>query len=321
MADDLFKGKRFKPGPAAVVADDDSGENYRKLTTHARVRVSEAEILELVDQVPSLPTVVSGILASVGNNQTSAADLEALIKQDMVIAGRLLKMVNSPFYALNNPIASISQAVAIIGFSSLRSLVLAVGTAPILSSDLAAYGFTNQGLWKNSMATAALAREIAMRSGVSPAEAEEAFIAGLLRDVGMLVIGPLLARHSLKLSKDRSRDCDILTHERESLKFDHCWVGDRISERWRLPKGIAMVISRHHRVPATATPKEIKQLASVRLAERLVYSAHVGVVQHHPFDSRLDGTLIQAAGLAAASFELLVTQVPDIIKIAERVVV
>src|SRR5271154_1168679 len=148
MSDDLFKGRRFKPGPARSV-DPAPGSDSRPARGAGGVRIPEHEILAAVDLVPPLPEVVNSILTQVGNLHSSAADLEALIKKDMVIAGRLLKMVNSPFYALSNPVASITQAVAMIGFASLRSLVLAASAANLLVTELTAYGFTNQGLWKN----------------------------------------------------------------------------------------------------------------------------------------------------------------------------
>jgi HD-like signal output (HDOD) protein len=316
MTDDLFKGKRFKPGPARIV-DDDSGLAYRQAQATAAVRIPEEEMLAAVDLVPPLPAVVNSILAQVGSNHSSAADLEGLIKKDMVIAGRLLKMVNSPFYALTNPVASITQAVAIIGFASLRSMVLAASAANLLVSDLSAYGFTTQGLWKNSIATAALAREIGRRTGMTPQQAEENFVAGLLRDVGMLVLGPMLATHQISLRRVPGDDQDILTRERKTLGYDHCWVGDRIAEKWRLPRGIVLAISKHHRVPSLNSAGELRQLSVVLVAERLVYAALGGVIADHPFDSRLDSTLIQSAGIDAGVFQQLVELVPGIIAAAE----
>jgi HD-like signal output (HDOD) protein len=316
MADDLFKGKRFKPGPAQT-ADHDSGLAYRQAMAGTTIRISEEEMIAAIDLVPPLPTVINSILAQVGSHHSSAADLEALIKKDMVIAGRLLKMVNSPFYALTNPVASITQAVAIIGFASLRSMVLAASAANLLVKDLSAYGFTPQGLWKNSIATAAVAREIGRQTGMTSQESEEYFVAGLLRDVGMLVMGPLLATHGISLRRAHDVDNDILTRERKALGYDHCWVGDRIAEKWRLPRNIVIAISRHHRIPGINSAGELRQLSVVLVAERLVYAALGGVVADHPFDCRLESSLIRSAGIDAAVFQQLVDVVPGIITAAD----
>lgn len=311
MADDLFGG-RFKPGAAPQPDDDDdSGSSYRNQRGRAG-RPAENEIATAVDTLPALPTVVTQILAQVGKTYSSAADLEALIGQDMVIAGRLLKMVNSPFYGLSHPIASITQAVAIIGFASLKSLVLAASTANLLVVDLGSYGLAPEGLWRNSIATAAVSRAIGLRNGAGKDDAEEYFAAGLLRDVGMLVLGPFLRRRNVVLRRVVGVQ-DILATERQELGFDHCWVGDRVAEKWRLPPGLRLAIAKHHRIPTTALAKDLRQLAAVRLAERLVYAAGVGVLPDHPFDQYIDGLLIQAAGLDAISFQGLMTEIPRLV--------
>ena len=148
MGDDLFR--RFRPG-----ADDDSGHEHR--ARGGAQAIHEDDVLAAVARVPALPAVVVQLLQQVGSAASTASDLERLIRQDMALTGRLLKLVNSPFYGLANPVGSIQQAVAIIGFSSLRSLVLAASAADVLTVDLASYGFGERGLWRNSVACAALA--------------------------------------------------------------------------------------------------------------------------------------------------------------------
>jgi HD-like signal output (HDOD) protein len=312
MPDDFF-GSRFKPGVAGrpLGGDDDSGFNYRS-QTHMADRPSENEILAAVDGLPSLPAVVSQILAMVGDAHSSAADLDALIRQDMVLAARLLKLVNSPFYGLIHPVLSIPQAVSIIGFASLKSLVLAASTSNLLVVDVSSYGFADQGLWRNSIATAAVARAIAQRTGVSKDDAEGYFVAGLLRDIGMLVLGPMLAQRKVRLHA-RDGDSDLLTYERQVIGFDHCWVGERVAERWKLPESLRMAIARHHRIPATASQADLRLLAGVRLAERLVYASATGLLPDHPFDHRIDGTLVQATGLDGAGFQRLAGEIPRLI--------
>jgi HD-like signal output (HDOD) protein len=314
MGDDLFRG-RFKPGAApAADDDDDSGLSYRNQRGLAG-RPGEGEVNSAVDTLPALPTVVTKILARVGNAYSSAADLEELIKQDMVIAGRLLKMVNSPFYGLPQPVAGITQAVAIIGFASLKSLVLAASTSNLMVVDLSSYGFQPEGLWKNSIATAAVARAIGLSNGTGKDDAEEYFVAGLLRDVGMLVLGPFLKRRGIRLTRIEGEH-DILTAERQALGFDHCWVGDRVADKWNLPDALRMCIAKHHRIPASASDKDLKQLAAVRLAERLVYAAGVGVSPDHTFDKRIDEILIKAAGLDSPGFQQLMTDMPRLLSSA-----
>jgi len=314
MAEDLFR--RFKAAKAPTAPDDDdSGMEYRSQAGVEKVR--EAELMVAIDHVPALPMVVRELMMRVGGENESIDAIEDLMKQDMVLAGRLLKLVNSPFYALAQPVASISQALSIIGFASVKSLVLAASAANLLAVDLACYGYQPMGLWRNSIATAAIARSIAQRSGVNADEAEEYFAAGLLRDVGILVLAPFVVKRSASLRRVSKGPTDILLLERELIGYDHCWVGAKLAERWNLPQVLRLCIASHHRIPVDIPPTQMRRLAAVRLAERLAYSAGVGVLPGHPFDAHVDGVLIHAAGLDSTLFEKLITQIPAIVKGAE----
>ncbi len=318
MPDDLFSRFRSAPGqtpseptPVKPPEDDDSGLAYRRQVSAPRA--SEGEILAAIERIPSMPMVVQQLLVRSGNADRSTADLEDLIKQDMGLAGRLLKLVNSPFYGLGQQISSITQAVAIIGLASLKSLAVAASTSSLLAVDLSVYGFADKGLWLNSCATAALAKAVALRNGTGKDEAEEYFVAGLLRDIGMLVLGPFLTQHKVALRRSTEGEIDILRRERQALGWDHCWVGEKVAEKWTLPDGLKLVIGNHHRIPPDASAKALRQMASVRLAERLTYAAGIGMLKDHPFDHQIDPLLIQAAGLSAPKFQELVRDMPGIV--------
>lgn len=333
MPDDLFARFKTRPtrpeggakptdvapvpsadGPAKGKEDDDSGLAYRGQSAAA---LGEGEVLAAIEAIPAIPVVVQRLLARVGDQAINAGELETLIEQDMALAGRLLKLVNSPFYGLDQRVASIAQALQIVGFSTLRCLVLAASTSNLLALDLCSYGFAERGLWRNSVATAAVCRAIALRNGAGKEAGEEYFTAGLMRDVGMLVLGPFLEQRRIALRSGQEGEPDILRRERRALGFDHCWVGDRVAERWTLPPRLRLCIAHHHRIPAGSEADELRMLASVRLAERLTYAAGIGVRRDHPFDARLDPVLVQAAGLGSGPFQALVKEMPTIISLAE----
>lgn len=311
MSGDLFKRFAAAPTPAAPAGPD--GSSRLRPIGAVGSRVSEAEVLAAVDRVPALPTVVARILAITGDRLSNAADLENLIGQDMVIAGKVLKLVNSPFYGLAHPVSSLAQAVALVGFASLRSLVLAASTGGVLTVRLGVYGFSERGLWLNAMATAFLARQLARTAHQPPEIADEHFVAGLLRDVGFLVLGPLLERERLSLGL-ADRGADLISRERSLIGFDHCWVGERIAEKWNLPERLRFVIGRHHRIPSDAATVDLRLLAAVRLAERLAWNSQLGLNADHPFDGAIDPVLIAAAGLDGEGFRTVAAAVPGIVK-------
>ncbi len=306
MVADIFS--RFR----APETDDDDGSGSEYRQTGGLAQLAESEVLDAIDRAPALPHIVGQVLQRVGDAHSSTSDLEHLIEQDMVLAGKVLKLVNSAFYRRPQPVGSIREAVSVIGFASLRSVVLAASTSNILLVDLAPYGMTRGGLWRNSIATAAVARAVGMKTGVGADKAEEYFAAGLLRDVGLLILSPFLARSGVRLGKDGQ--IDILTAERRAVGFDHGWVGDRLAEKWQLPPALRACIARHHREPGSDGDLGAEHLGVIRLAERLVYAAGVGMQPDHPFQTQVDAKAVKQAGLDAPGFAALCAEVPNLVK-------
>jgi HD-like signal output (HDOD) protein len=178
-----------------------------------------------------------------------------------------------------------------------------------MNMDLDAYGFADRGLWKNSFATAALAKAVALEAKAGQQCEEEWFVAALLRDVGMLVLGPFLAKSGIRLVAEADAEIEIMRKERQVLGWDHCWVGERVAERWALPEQLRLCIARHHRIPTDVNANTMRQLAAVRLAERIGYAAGIGLRKDHPFNIHIDGMLIHAAGLDPVAFGRLMKRV------------
>ena len=312
----IFRSGSKKPNPAlgGAVGGGDSDSIFRNTSAASQKHLLEAEIMAAINDLPALSAVVTQILSMVDNSLSSASDLEELVKQDMVIAGRLLKLVNSPFFGLKNPVSSITQAVAIIGMSSLKSLVVAASTSSLLMTDLSGYGFKKNGLWDNSLATGALSRHIAVSAGVNHEDAETYFLGGLMRDIGMLVLGPFLQKKSITLEYGSlGGESDIMFKEREALGFDHAWVGEKISKKWNLPPNLHNVITSHHQQFKDVPAEDKKIIAVVRLAERLAYKSGVGVEAEHPFDRDIDTAILANTGLDAEHFKEVIADVPEIL--------
>lgn len=303
---DIFA--RFRP-PAG--SDDESSGSRRTIALGGVAQVSESEVLEAIDRAPALPQVVMQVLQRVGDVHSTTSDIERLIEQDMVLAGKVLKLVNSPFYGRSQSVASIREAVAVLGFASVRSIVLAASAGNLMLVEMEPYGLASGGLWRQAVATAMVARATALRAGASADLAEECFAAGLLRDVGLLVLAPFLARSRIRL---QPTETGILQAERRAIGYDHCWAGDRLASKWRLPAPLQACIARHHRQSMDHEPPH---LGVVRLAERLVFAAGIGFSGEHPFDARIDARLIKQAGLDAARFAALCAEVPTLIKHCE----
>lgn len=278
--------------------------------------LGDGELVMAIDRLPPLPAIATRILEVVGSERGSATDLEGLVRLDPVVSARLLKLVNSPFYGLANRVASIAQAVTMIGFGGVKSLVVAASMSELLQSDLGVYGFIENGAWKNALACGAMAKAVAVETGVIGDEQETAFLSGLMRDIGLLVLGPELRRRNLDCHR-LAEGVSVAEHERFCLGIDHVEVGMRLADRWRLPASIRACIAGHHSDPALWPAPHVRLVASVRLAERLSFASRIGLGPRHAFDARIDPLLLKLCGLDVARLQSLTRKLPAVIAAAE----
>ena len=139
-------------------------------------------ILSEVDNLTPLPYVVTKILHLIEDNSSNANSFEKLFRQDPARTARLLKLVNSSYYGLRNKVSSISQAIVMLGYKTLKNLVLAASLNKIVKGEFPGYGFKNNGLWHHSFLTATWAEKLAKTLGWEKQQAQEIFVGGLLHD-------------------------------------------------------------------------------------------------------------------------------------------
>ncbi len=196
-------------------------------------------------QLPTLPEVYFRLIQLLDDPRSRAADIGRLIEADPGLSARLLKVVNSAFYGFASSIASIQQAATVIGSRDLHHLVLATAVVECfagLSNDLVSM-FT---FWSHSVRCAIAARDLAacVRPRLEP---QEMFVAGLLHDIGSLVIYnrvPELARAAfLRVSQ---QEVGLFQAERAIMGFDHADVGREIVAAWGLPDLLRETTGLHH---------------------------------------------------------------------------
>lgn len=255
------------------------------------------EIVAGTVEVASLPEVFLRINDMVESPRYSASDIGRFLGKDPALTARLLKIVNSAFYGFPSRIDTVSRAITIIGVRELRDLVLATTVAKVFK------GLPNElvsmdSFWRHSILCAILARLMAARH--RELNIERFFIAGLLHDIGSLLIYrkvPELAREALM----RASHSDEVLEEAEMrvMGFTHADVGAELMRKWRLPKNIEAAVAHHHH-PARAV-EGTKETAAVHLAN-LAASA--------VFDSRPDPMVLPP--LETSAWELLALQPEDV---------
>lgn len=196
-----------------------------------------------LDRLPALSAVVQDLLDYLQQPEVDVGQVAQRIARDPTLAARLLRVANSSFYGLQGQVATIADALVVLGLRSVRTLVTGAAVASHLQS-LAVAGYDGRAFWSHSAGTALCARTLARQVGASP---ENAFTAGLLHDIGRLILAARFPEAYRRVEAHRAqRDCYPLEAEREVLGFDHTQIGAALAVRWKFPAEITAAISWHH---------------------------------------------------------------------------
>ncbi len=240
-----------------------------KLALQERTR---REILHKSDLIPPLPDVVVRVMALLNQGDIEPEDLEEHLRYDQVLVAKMLGLVNSPFYGMNRKIASIKDAVMVLGFRGLRSLILATSTADYMMSDYSCYGHSEKGLWKHSLAVASAARTLGKIVGLSSEEQEELFIAGLLHDIGKMLVAPYLQERNINFSPEKG---PMVETERKAIGMDHAEAGALVAAKWNLSEMVQELLRAHHE-PSDCPESLLTPLAVLRIADSLAHESGTG---------------------------------------------
>lgn len=217
------------------------------------------KVVDRIVGLPTLPVMLSNINRLMMNPRTSAKEVGQLISSDPAITAKILRVVNSSFYGFPNRITTITHAIVILGFNTIKSIVLSSSIFDTFKGDGAEKRFNRMEFWKHSIGVGAVGKVLARRRGYSATE--EFFIAGLLHDVGKIIIDQHLHAEFLEiLHRVQTRDILMLQAEEEVLGLTHAELGGWLFERWNLSKGLVECITTHHN-PGLA--KELPDYAAV----------------------------------------------------------
>lgn len=212
-------------------------------TNDIRVDISE-DVIAKIRSLPPVPVVSRKLVAAMQQESCSTAEVSRILSSDQALASQVLKLVNSSFYGLSGKVGTISHAVVILGFAAVRNLAIGLSTASVIQSvardqDLAEF-------WRHSVATAAAARVLAETAG--HADAEEAFVAGLLHDLGALLM-ELVTEPGVYTAVSRGTH-DIIAAEDEAFGINHAKAGQILLRHWRIPEPLCHSVRFHHHVEA-----------------------------------------------------------------------
>jgi putative nucleotidyltransferase with HDIG domain len=201
------------------------------------------EILHKIHNLPSLPTVVLDLLASMGQEEVNVGVLANKISQDQALTAKTLRLANSSFYGMAKQVTTIQEAITILGFRTVRSLAT---TAALITAftGKSANGFNAMPFWRHSIAAAVCARALASHLPVNP---DYAYTAGLLHDIGRLVLVTQFQSHyEATMAYRAQHDCALLAAEQAILGLDHAQVGQVATQHWKFPEELQQALVQHH---------------------------------------------------------------------------
>jgi putative nucleotidyltransferase with HDIG domain len=218
-------------------------------------------VIENIDNLPSLPAIVTRLLDVVNSADTSADDAVKLIEKDPALTSKFIRLANSAFYGMPRTVSSVSSAVVILGFNVIRSVVLSASIMKMFSGP-GKQAVNKDLFWKHSVATALAAKELVRHlMSFKMFDPESAFCSGILHDIGKLIFNEFVQPdYGDTCAFSREQKVPIIDAESQMLGINHAEIGRILADKWALPLDLENAIVWHHNPPAAG---EIMELVNI----------------------------------------------------------
>jgi putative nucleotidyltransferase with HDIG domain len=210
-----------------------------------------SSVISRLRDLPPLPKVATEVLRLLGDDRTTTAELAKLISGEPSLALKVLRIANSPFYGLSRQVKSLDHAIVVLGQRAIGTLVLAAATIGQLQPTCGPSSgrYAHEVFWQHSVLTGVCARRIAEKLSRDALSPHDAFLFGLLHDIGELAL-VMFAPEDLALVAEYERghpESSGYDAEQAVLGFDHQTLGAELLRRWDLPSLCVQVAEQHHR--------------------------------------------------------------------------
>lgn len=260
-----LKQPKLGAGPAS------KAEGTAELTVKTAAEYSE--MLTKLQDMPTLPVIAMRVNDLIADPNATSNDIAVVLKQDQVLTAKILRLVNSSYYAVPGGVSDVQKALAFLGFNTVAQLVLSLSVFSMFSK-FGDDSLTMKDFWMHALAVAVCSEEIAKRWKI--VKPEEAFTCGLLHDIGKLVIYELdRERLSFILKKAREGKKGFIEVEREHDLLNHAYIGEMMATRWGLPQVVRQALRYHH----TDVSKMASILTSAKKTIQVVRLANTVVVK------------------------------------------
>jgi putative nucleotidyltransferase with HDIG domain len=244
-----------------------------------------------------LSTTAAKVLETCNNPKSSPNDLNRVISLDPVLAGQVLRLINSAYYSLRQPVSSLTRAIILLGINTVKNLVLSCAILGLVRHKQSFRALSAGKFWAHSLGVGVIAKCFAVIKGVSLAEQEEFFICGLLHDLGKIPLNQKFPDEYFQALDMAKRSCCALGHA-ESIVFgiDHATIGGLIARKWRLSPAVIESLDSHHRPEESRA--DCRQLVfMVALADIYAQLLNMRTCEGPPASNALSEYLLNRVGL------------------------
>lgn len=271
-------------------------------------------IVQKISALPRLPLTSMRLMQLLSNPDTSVRDVVEVIRFDPAVTAELLKICNSASLGLMHKIESVTDAARLLGTNRIFQLVMAAHTRTLLGNSQNGYGIPTGALWKHSVAVALTSERLARN--LARDQVGQAFTAGLLHDIGKIVLNTAVASDYAKIvALVKQGGVSFCEAEKSVLGFTHAEIGARVGERWDLPERIVRAIRYHHE-PEFCEPHDLI-VDLIHIADVVCLQVGIGGGDDAMY-YRIDGSAMERQGLKLSVLEAIGAEVVVELKSIEK---
>jgi len=230
------------------------------------------QVLRGISELPTLPTVMYRMMEALNTPDLSLKKIVSIVLEDPAIASKILKLANSSYYGFQGEVRSIEHAIVLLGTEAVRSLALGSSVFNTIRCPADVSAVDTAGLWTHFLAVAVCSKEIASRSQIC--EADVAFTAGLIHDIGVLALLCLYPSEYCQIMEEaEAGETSFLQLEMQAFGLNHQDAGAYLASCWRLPEILQSSILHHH---GHESIEKGKLEGTIYLADKICRSTHIG---------------------------------------------
>jgi HD-like signal output (HDOD) protein len=283
-----------------------------------RMTMEKAKVLcelEKIENLPTLPIVVQQIQKLIASPNSNMVQIASIIAKDQAITARVIRLINSAFYGMGGKVTSIQQSIVLLGLNTVKNLVLGVSVVKMFEDPAGGTSpFDRQKFWMHTFACALGAKAIAKKTNMR--EPEDFFLAGLLHDIGILVLDQFFHRDFIGVMQDAAeRKIDYVKAEQDKLGLTHAEIGEYMGRKWKIPEVLVHSIRYHHRplFAATELAGSIQVIAAVHVAD--IMASNRGIDMGYGNGTKpCDEQALKCIGLSMPEIEMIFDDVEKEIK-------